>query len=69
MGQLTSLSARCRDTAAAYENQMNPFAAFHRRERQQRFAELNPADKLVLTSAAPTKPPAAVALATCSPSL
>ena len=51
MGQLTSdsLSARCRDTAVAYEANINPFAAFHRRERQQRLAELNPVDRLVLT--------------------
>ena len=34
---------------SAYEEKINPFAAFHRRERQQRYAELNPAEKLMLS--------------------
>ena len=31
-----------------YEEKVNPFAAFHRRERQQRYAELAPPEKLIL---------------------
>ena len=31
-----------------YEEKVNPFAAFHRRERQQRYAELAPPEKLML---------------------
>ena len=35
----------------AYEEKVNPFAAFHRRERQQRYDGLNPAEKVVLNFA------------------
>ena len=34
-----------------YEDNLNPFAAFHRKEKQQRIAELNPAEKLMLNFA------------------
>lgn len=34
---------------AVYEEQMNPFAAFKRKERLQRYAELNVAERLMLT--------------------
>lgn len=34
-----------------YEEKVNPFAAFHRRERQQRYDGLHPADKVVLNFA------------------
>ena len=31
-----------------YEEKVNPFAAFHKRERSSRYAALNPAEKLIL---------------------
>jgi hypothetical protein len=34
-----------------YEEKVNPFAAFHRRERQQRYDGLHPAEKVVLNFA------------------
>ena len=37
--------------SAAYEEKVNPFAAFHRRERQQRLESLTPADRLILSFA------------------
>ena len=37
--------------ARAYEETVNPFAAFHRRERQQRYDGLNPAEKVALNFA------------------
>ena len=37
--------------AGMYEEKVNPFAAFHRSERQKRYDSMNPADKVVLNFA------------------
>ena len=37
--------------AKIYEDKVNPFAAFHRKEKQRQYANLNPAEKVVLNFA------------------
>uniref|UniRef100_A0A7S4B6G0 CASP C-terminal domain-containing protein n=2 Tax=Chrysotila carterae TaxID=13221 RepID=A0A7S4B6G0_CHRCT len=49
----THISISDESTEAAYkelyEEKMNPFAAFHKRERLQRYSELTPPEKLMLS--------------------
>lgn len=47
-GGLYDVEARYR---GLYEEKMNPFAQFNKMETQQRFTNLNPVDKILLTSA------------------
>ncbi|KAL3671953.1 hypothetical protein V7S43_002620 [Phytophthora oleae] len=47
-GGTTDVEARYR---SMYEEKMNPFVQFNKMENQQRFTNLNPVDKILLTSA------------------